>query len=162
MIDIFIDVLTNSVIKRETEEVFQTDVKQCSSQELDTIIGWNFDWQQEIKQSLVFKVTTSINPELIEGLISLEIRQGFIFVSLIENAPHNIAKNGIYAGVAGNLFAFACQLSLDKGFGGYVSFIAKTELIEHYKKMLSAEILFGKNMVIKEDAALNLIQKYFK
>ncbi len=161
MIDIFIDALTNSVINRQTEEVFQTEIKEVLVHELDDTISWNFNWKQELRQSLVFKVTTTATPNLIEGLVSLEIRQGFVFVSLVENAPHNIGKNGVYVGVAGNLFAFACQLSLNKGYGGYVSFVAKTELIEHYKKMLSAEILFGKNMVIKEDAALNLIQKYF-
>jgi hypothetical protein len=162
MIDVFIDALTNSVIKRQTEEVFQTAITRVISKELDETISWNFNWKQEFRQSVVFKVTTLATPNTIEGLIRVEIRQGFVFVSLVENTPHNIGKNGVYAGVAGNLFAFACQLSLEKGYGGYVSFVAKTELIEHYKKMLSAEILFGKNMVIKEDAALNLIQKYFK
>ena len=162
MIDIIVDELTNSIINRFSEEVFQTKIVKAEKAELLLLKDWNFDWLKEEKQSQVFKLLTEDGDGNIEGLISLDIRQGFVFVSLVENAPQNIGRNGIYLGVAGNLFAYACQMSLEKGFDGYVSFVAKTELIEHYKKMLGAEILFDKNMVIKENAALSLIKKYYK
>ena len=48
------------------------------------------------------------------------------------------------------------------GFEGYVSFTAKTQLIEHYEKTLGAISAGGQLMVINTDAALKLIDKYFK
>jgi hypothetical protein len=63
-----------------------------------------------------------------------------IYLNLIETARHNFGKNKIYEGVAGNLVAFACQKSLEKGYEGFVSFEAKTRLIEHYKRTLKAII----------------------
>lgn len=39
----------------------------------------------------------------------------------------------MYEGVMGNLVAYACKLSLPRGYNGFVSFTAKTKLIEHYQ-----------------------------
>jgi hypothetical protein len=50
---------------------------------------------------------------------------------LIESAPFNIGRNKIYYGVPGNLVAFACKLSFERGGEGYVSFLSKTRLIGH-------------------------------
>ena len=44
---------------------------------------------------------------------------------------------------------------------GYLSFTAKTRLIEHYKKTLGAISVGGQLMVINTEAALRLIDKYF-
>lgn len=81
---------------------------------------------------------------------------------LIESAPFNIGKDKIYLGVPGNLVAFACKLSFQRGKEGYVSFIAKTKLIDHYKKTLGADHFGGQLMVINTDSALKLTNKYFK
>jgi len=50
---------------------------------------------------------------------------------LIESAPFNIGKTKVYLGIPGNLVAFACKLSFQRGGEGYISFIAKTKLIDH-------------------------------
>ena len=50
---------------------------------------------------------------------------------LVENAPFNKGKNKIYAGVPGNLVAFACRLSFQRGPEGNVSFISKSQLVQH-------------------------------
>lgn len=65
-----------------------------------------------------------------------------IYMDLLENAPFNLGRNKLYEGVAGNLVAYACKISFQNGFDGYVSFTAKTQLIEHYQKSLN-EINFG-------------------
>jgi hypothetical protein len=49
---------------------------------------------------------------------------------LIESAKFNKGKNKIYIGVPGNLVAFACKLSFDKGYDGYLAFDAKTVLVK--------------------------------
>ncbi len=65
-------------------------------------------------------------------------------------------------GVAGNLVAFACKLSFESGFDGYVAFTAKTELIEHYKQTLTAELIFKDRMTISTIPAKKLVNSYYK
>lgn len=81
---------------------------------------------------------------------------------LIESAPFNREKNKLYVGVPGNLVAYACKLSFQRGCQGYVSFAAKTKLINHYVETLGAIRAGGQLMVIDTEAALKLIEKYFK
>jgi hypothetical protein len=81
---------------------------------------------------------------------------------LVESAPFNKGKSKVYAGVPGNLVAFACRLSFQRGFEGNVSFVSKTQLIDHYTKTLGA-IHFGRHiMIIDTKAAIHLVNKYFK
>jgi len=63
-------------------------------------------------------------------------------------------------GIPGNLVAFACKLSFHRGCEGYVSFIAKTKLIEHYVKTLRAVYVGAQRMVVNTEAVLKLIDKY--
>lgn len=58
--------------------------------------------------------------------------------------------------------AFACKLSFERGFEGNVSFIAKTQLIDHYIKTLGAFHFGGHVMIIETMAAIKLINRYFK
>jgi hypothetical protein len=63
--------------------------------------------------------------------------------------------------VPDNLVAFACKLSFDKGYSGYVSFKSKSRLIEHYLKTLGAQVLFGSIMALDTRAAAKLVKQYF-
>jgi len=81
---------------------------------------------------------------------------------LVESAPFNKGKTKVYSGVPGNLVAFTCRLSFQRGFEGNVSFISKTQLIDHYIKSLGAFHFAGRLMIIETQAALKLIDKYFK
>ena len=68
----------------------------------------------------------------------------------------------IASGVPGNLVAFACKLSFQRGHEGNVSFLSKTQLVEHYEKTLGAFHFGGRVMIIETKAALKLINKYFQ
>lgn len=81
---------------------------------------------------------------------------------LIESAPFNLGEEKLYIGVPGNLVAFACRLSFHRGFEGYVSFMAKTQLIKHYETTLGAKDVGAHLMIINTLSALKLIDKYFK
>jgi len=83
------------------------------------------------------------------------------FMHLVESAPYNKGKKKVYNGVPGNLVAYACKLSFQRGHQGNVSFISKTELIQHYIKTLGAIHFGGRLMIIETQAALKLIDKYF-
>jgi len=82
-------------------------------------------------------------------------------MSLIESAKFNKGKNKIYLGVPGNLVAFACKTSFERGFNGYVAFIAKTQLIEHYIKTLGAIHVGNGLMILQEQPSQALVNKYF-
>jgi hypothetical protein len=80
---------------------------------------------------------------------------------LVENAPFNKGKTKVYAGVPGNLVAFACKLSFQRGYEGNVSFFSKTQLVQHYVETLGAIHFGGRIMILYKNAAIKLINKYF-
>ena len=80
---------------------------------------------------------------------------------LVESAPFNKSKTKLYAGVPGNLVAFACKLSFQRGHEGNIAFISKTQLIDHYIESLGAEHVGGRLMIIDSAAAQKLINRYF-
>ena len=165
-LDFVIDKLTNSIENVNSGDSFPTEVSLLTKVELKSITktnGWQFNWAKEIKvpERDVFKLTIVNNPNIIQGIVSLEVKADHVYMHLIESAPFNIGKNKTYYGVPGNLVAYACKLSFQRGGEGYVSFIAKTQLIEHYITSLGAVHFGGHLMVINTETALKLINKYF-
>lgn len=102
------------------------------------------------------------NSDIIHGIISFTDKDDHVFMDLIESAKFNKGNKKLYHGVAGNLVAFACKTSFEKGYDGIVSFIAKTQLIEHYKLTLGAKLFSGNRMFIDTKEAYILTIKYFK
>ena len=90
------------------------------------------------------------------------MKEDHVYMHLVESAPFNKGKRKIYEGVAGNLVAYAYKLSFQRGHKGNVSFLAKTQLIEHYEKSLGAFHFGGRVMIIETLTALKLIDKYFQ
>ena len=125
---------------------------------------WQFDWITEIKDQTkeVYKLTTENNPTIIQGLMSIEDKQDHIFMHLIESSKFNKGKGKIYFGIPGNLVAFACKVSVGKGYQGFLAFDAKSALIKHYEETLHATHFRGLRMFIETNAALILISQYFK
>jgi hypothetical protein len=166
-LNFIIDKLTNSIENVQTGDSFPTNITLLSKADLKSVTkknGWQFDWKYELNQPEreVYKLTIPNNITIIQGLISLEIKSDHIYMHLVESAPFNKGKTKVYAGVPGNLVAFACRLSFQRGFEGNVSFISKTQLIDHYVKTLGAIHFGGRLMIIETRAALKLIDKYFK
>ncbi|MDX2047366.1 MAG: hypothetical protein SFU87_11300 [Chitinophagaceae bacterium] len=159
--------MTNSIENVQTGDTFPTNITLLTAAGLKTVTkknGWQFDWSYELKQPEreVYKLTIPNNISVIQGLISLEIKSDHIYMHLVESAPFNKGKSKVYSGVPGNLVAFACRLSFQRGFEGNVSFISKTQLIDHYIKTLGAIHFGGRIMIIETQAALKLIGRYFK
>ena len=107
-------------------------------------------------------MTTLNNQKIIQGLISITDKGYHIFMDLIESAKFNKGKSKLYKGVAGNLVAFACKTSFEKGYEGVVSFIAKTQLIDHYTETLGAKLFSRNRMFIDTKESQILTTKYFK
>ena len=165
-LDFVFDKLTNSIENIVTGDNFQTDIIVITSSDMKNTTkknGWQFDWKQEVKQPErdIFKLTIVHNPLIIQGLISVEVKSDHVYMHLLENAPFNVGQTKMYAGVAGNLVAFACKLAFQRGFEGNIAFLAKTKLIQHYEESLGAIHVGGRIMIIETQSALKLINKYF-
>jgi len=162
-----IDRLTNSILNTVSGDSFQTEVIRLGKSDLKYIATskeWNFNWKEEYDEirKEVYKLTIVNNPGIIQGLLSVSIEQDHVLMNLLESAPFNVGKHKIYEGVAGNLVAYACKISFQKGFEGYVAFTAKTRLINHYEKTLGAHHFKNQRMIIETQAARILVEKYFK
>jgi hypothetical protein len=166
-LDFVIDKLTNSLQNTISGDSFPTEVSRLTKSDLKLVTkknGWNFNWKKEFDNNTheVYKLTITNNPTIIQGLLSFEIKKDHIYMDLLESAPFNLGKNKLYEGVPGNLVAYACKVSFQHGFDGFLSFTAKTKLINHYEKTLGAYHFGNHLMIIHTKAAQHLIDKYFK
>ena len=165
-LDFEVEKLTNSIENTITGDQFPTDVTLVSMADLRLVTkkaGWLFDWRLEYKDPArdVYKLSIVNNQDIIQGLVSLEVKPDHVHMHLLESAPFNKGVGKVYAGVPGNLVAFACKLSFQRGHEGNVSFLAKTRLVKHYMDTLGAVHVGGRIMIIGTTAALTLINKYF-
>jgi predicted dithiol-disulfide oxidoreductase (DUF899 family) len=166
-LDFVIDKLTNCIQNTISGDSFSTDVSCFTKADLKQVSkknGWNFNWASELRDNTkeVYKLTITNNPNIIQGLISFTIKEDHIYMDLLESAPFNLGRNKLYEGVPGNLVAYACKVAFQRGFDGFLSFTAKTKLIEHYEKSLGAYHFENHLMIIQTSAAQKLIDKYFK
>lgn len=164
-----VDKITESIEEVTTGKSFETEVVLVSVDEIRKVHkkdGWLFNWKKEFTESgrQLYKLVIVSN-KTIQGLISLEpvTDQLYIEMHLIENAPHNLGATKKFSGVAANLVAFACKMSFDLGFEGFVAFTAKTDLIDHYSETLGAQSIYNsERMAIFTQAAKNLVNSYYK
>ena len=165
-IDVIIDKLTRSIENAISGDSFKTEVLIMTPKDFKGIKkgDWLFDWKTEFKSEgkLIYKLVIVDNPTIIQGLVSLQDKGDHIFMHLIESSKFNRGAKKVYLGVPGNLVAFACKLSFDNGYQGIISFESKTKLMDHYKKTLGANMLFGNIMAIDTKAAMKLIAQYFQ
>jgi len=167
LLDFEIDNLTDSILNRISGDSFRTEISLATKADLKIITksrGWSFDWKFEFNQPdrEVYKLTIIDNPVIVQGLVSLTVKPDHVYMYLLESAPFNIGRNKLYEGVPGNLVAFACKLSFQRGGEGFVSFESKTNLIDHYVKTLGAYHFGGHLMVIDTIASKRLVDNYFK
>ena len=165
--DFIIDKLTNSIENTISGDSFRTEISVLTKTDLKTVLkknGWNFNWKNEYNDLTkeVYKLTIVNNSTIIQGLLSITIEADHIFMNLLESAPFNIGTGKLYEGVAGNLVAYACKLSFQKGFDGFIAFTAKTRLIDHYEKTLGAYHFMNQRMILETNASKRLVEKYFK
>ena len=163
MLDVQIDRLTNSIEEVATGEKLDTEVLRASRKDLKALgPKWRFNWIEEQSRSEIYKLIVPARDGTIQGVISLSREADHVFVHLIENHPQNVGRNKLFSGVAGNLFAYAAKLAFDLEHDGFVCFVAKTELIEHYRKTLGAtRIGRSQRMFLDTVAAQKLIRSYY-
>lgn len=93
-----VDKLTNSIQNIITGDSFPTDITLISSvADLKNVTKknkWQFDWKTELKQPEreVYKLTIVNNNNIVQGLISLEIKSDHVYMHLVESEPFNKGK----------------------------------------------------------------------
>lgn len=119
-----------------------------------------FDWKQE-SHNEVFKVFLKEQTKNILGLLSLvdypeEYR---IHLNLIEVGKSNVGKNKGIENIAACLIAFACRLSFERGYNGFVSLKPKTRLISLYQDKYGFR-QYGRLLAVENKVSDRLIRKY--
>lgn len=162
-IDILIDSLTNCLIDNITGKEVETEYRlRKTSIKPKDYKGWKFNWSITEKNGYdIYELFLKDN-DTVQGRISLKIDGGVADVDIVETAPHNYGHMGMYEGIGAHLFAIACQVSLEAGCDGVVAFTSKSDLVNYYKEKLNAVEVWNKRLVIFEDSAQRLINKYIK
>ena len=162
-VDIQIDKLTDCLIERESDSIVDTEyMERITTIKKKDFAGWKFDWSATQKNGYTVYELFVEDDDTVQGRISLKIDGGVADIDIVESAPHNYGHNGKYIGVGGHLFAIACQISLEAGCDGVVAFTSKSDLVEYYKKELNAIEVIPRRLVIFEDAAEILLDKYIR
>jgi len=166
IIDIEIDELTPCLKRNDSGEFVDTEIKLIHPKAKDCK-GWEFDWRTPEKEGYKVYALYAKGDERIQGMVSIMPEKGYYEVGLIESAPwnnrHSLTHKGPkeYTGVGGHLFAEACKQSYDAGNGGYIGFMAKTNLIDYYTRAFGAVQIYGQRMAIEEKEAAELIKIYY-
>ena len=133
-ISVWIDKLTDSIVEVKTGKRFDTEMSPLTKNDLKQITKktFVFPWKKMFKEHVdweFFKLTIK-GDERIQGLLAYGmIDENTPFVYDVESAKFNVPKFNkgvkLYEGVGGNLFAFACKTSLERGYFGFVGFESK-------------------------------------
>ncbi|MBL0128794.1 MAG: hypothetical protein IPP83_15360 [Flavobacteriales bacterium] len=164
-LDIEIDKLTNSIEEAATGKSVATLIGRVLPEDkLIRAKDWRFDWTKEMEQPHheVYALTADPHPGVIQGLISIEDNGDHVHMHLLESARFNQGKGKLFLGVPPNLAAHACRISLQRGHGGIVAFVAKTKLRQHYIDTLGASVIRGDRLYISAQRAEELVTRYFK
>lgn len=125
---------------------------------------FEFDWYKLAKQrnSITYSLKFNEATEEILGLLNLTNIQGMLIMNMVEVTKENIGKEKNYDYIAGCLIAFACQQSfdIDSNYKGFLTFNAKSELINLYKIKYFAKQINGQRMYIEPENGVKLIDEY--
>jgi hypothetical protein len=155
-------VLVSMIEDAETGDHIATEVRPVAADDIRSLgAGWRFDWRAEVERAEVFKLLDPAAPQAILGLMALRRQLNYIEVTLLESHPQHVGKAKRFRGIAGSFFAFAVQLSFAIGAEGFIAIDAKSELIEHYRRVYGFERV-GKSqrMILTTGAAARLIEQY--
>lgn len=152
-----------NVIDKSTGNELDAIIERISESDLNKIKknkGFVFDWEME-KENEVDKIRLDEDEKNILGLVSLiDIPGEFkIHLNLIEVSRINIGQAKRLDKIAGCLIAYACSLAFLRGYGGFVSLLPKTELVDLYQKKYGFK-QFGRLLAVEFESSKFLIDKY--
>lgn len=149
---------------------------RCDLKNANIENGWQTDWTSEFIMNPFLQkyAAKSIDGELL-GLAAYEkANHGLaVYIAYVENHPESnptLTTVRKYTGIGKALIAYGVQLSIDMGYGGTVSFEAKTDkLLQYYTNEIGAIVLPSNNllhgnepisMMLADEAARTLFSSY--
>ena len=134
--------------------------KLTNFEEFDNLDGFDFDWQKQ-RDYEVYKITLAEKPDRILGLMScIDIPQELrIHINLVEVNSSDVGQLKRLDRIAGCLIAYACSLAFKRGYGGFVSLMPKTKLIDLYQEKYGFR-QFGRMLAVQFEASAELIKNY--
>src|SRR5436190_2728138 len=120
-------------ISASVEKVTPHELKGINKQQFE------FDWNEE-KSNEVYKLQLHETGEIV-GLLSLIEweEEKRIEIHLIESSIGNVGKTKKYDRIAVCLIGFACGISFERGYFGFISLIPKTQLRRYYIEQYGME-----------------------
>lgn len=142
------------MIRIATGERLETRIEEATAAEIKALKGWRFDWAAERKKYQTFKLAVEPKYAVPIGFMSIDPRDGYLFVSLIERAGY---ASGVkeHEGVVQCLMANACAISYKLGNMGAVSFEAKSQLVTYYEEILGAVLIGNSRRMYLETEQAN-------
>jgi len=136
------------------EEITETELKVVNKTK-----RFGFNWVSELKYE-VYQIHLVDSTEVL-GLMSLidipaELR---IQIHLLEVSKENVGKDKKIENIPGCLIAFACRLAFTRGYGGFVSLVPKTLIIQHYQTKYGFRQM-GRQLAVFEDLSYALMEQY--
>lgn len=150
------NIVTGEEIEAEIELLKRVDLNKIKKSK-----QFLFDWKKEYdKHELLYKISLKEADEIL-GLVCLidvpeEMR---IHLELVELRIDQTGKNKKIDKIAGCLIAFACEQSFKKKYGGFVSLLPKTKLINHYTVKYGFS-QYGRLLAIEGQSSRLLLHKY--
>lgn len=121
---------------------------------------FNFDFSTLTKDFVVYKITLTGQPDIIEALVAFRATPGCLECKNMEVNIHNQGKNAICNWIGKSIVALCCKYSMDNGMYGNIFFDAKHRLTAYYGRM-GAKPVHGICMAIDTPEAIKLIDLYF-
>jgi hypothetical protein len=162
------------VLDGETEQIVPAFVTAATASDFEQTAHWQTDWTSQYAKQLPNRVALRRrdNQELL-GLMSYLVDEYGLAVEILylESAAHSngnlvhlYGARKRYIGIAKALFAYAANVSMEKGFDGVLLFKAKTsELVDYYRREFGACSVGAYDpfrLVIWDDAARRLLAEY--
>ncbi|MEO1050824.1 MAG: hypothetical protein AAFX87_09360 [Bacteroidota bacterium] len=126
--------------------------------------GWDFNWKKlsTLENGQTYLLSTVNSPNQTEGALCLKIEYDMLIMEALELAPPNVGRDKRYDYVAGCLIAFGCKESfkISGAYKGFLTFVAKTKLIQWYQQQYGAELALGQRMFTDWETGEKLIEKY--
>ncbi len=152
------------LVNEETNERYKGLIEKLSEAEVEKLKGnsnFTFAWNEE-QGALVYKLMIKGKKEIL-GLVSVaDIREEFrLHINLLEASKKHRGKGKGMKNIPGCMLAFVCRESFRKGYGGFVSLLPKTYLIDYYQKNYGF-VQVGRQLAIFGNNSKVLVGKFLE
>ncbi|MCO6476742.1 MAG: hypothetical protein J5I94_08975 [Phaeodactylibacter sp.] len=151
------------ILDKESGSEFEAIIEKVAESDYSEIKrdkGFIFNWSLE-KEYEVYKLYLKDEEGRILGLLSVIDNQSELrlHINLIEVTRGNVGRIKKLDNIAGCLIAFACSIAFKRGYGGFVSLLPKTKLVDLYQNKYGFR-QYGRLLAVEFESSKYLVDKY--